>query len=517
MTSKNDWFRVDKEGLAQIYARRGPAAPLFELISNALDEEGVTNVFLTVTAVPNTPEVEILCVDDSTKGFLSLDDAYTLFAPSYKKGEAEQRGRFNLGEKLFLALCKEARITSIGGTLEFLPDGSLKRLRRKTHCGTEVYGRLRMTRAEAVQAFADVGRLRPPEGINVEIRFLGFDWEEDHYLMQRTEPCKITFDAKLQTELSDGEGVIRPTQRFGKVEVWDADRAAGWLFEMGIPVVEIGGQFDIDVHQKVPLNVERDNVTPAFLRRLRAHVLNHAYRRLLTKGDASDAWVTEAMGSSNPTPDYGAVDHVLELRFGKKRVAYDPSDKEGSQIAMSQGYAVVHGGSFPAQVWENVRMTESLKPAGQVTPSSKAAFSADGEDVSILRQDYPEGGRELCDTYARLAEKLIGASVEVRIVKWLQATVGNAPAACYGNRTILLSLRGLTKKWFKDALDATVLMPKHLALLIHELGHEYSASHLDSRFHESQTELGIAMTFMVIGEGKKVIGVKKSKVKRWRP
>jgi hypothetical protein len=37
-----------------------------------------------------------------------LSHAFTLFAESVKKGDAEKRGRFNLGEKLVLALCDEA-------------------------------------------------------------------------------------------------------------------------------------------------------------------------------------------------------------------------------------------------------------------------------------------------------------------------------------------------------------------------------------------------------------------------
>jgi len=40
------------------------------------------------------------------------------------------------------------------------------------------------------------------------------------------------------------------------------------------------------------------------------------------------------------------------------------------------------------------------------------------------------------------------------------------------------------------------------------LGHEYAGSHLDERFHESQTELGVALVLMVAGEGKQVIEVK---------
>ena len=50
---------------------------------------------------------------------------------------------------------------------------------------------------------------------------------------------------------------------------------------MGIPVVKPGDKgddepFHLNVHQKVPLNMDRDNVTPAYLKLLRREVLNHA-------------------------------------------------------------------------------------------------------------------------------------------------------------------------------------------------------------------------------------------------
>jgi len=512
--TRNDWFRVDKKGLAQVYARRGPAAPFFELISNAWDEEGVTFVNLEVHAVPGRALVDVMVEDNSTHGFRDLDDAYTLFAPSYKKGDAEQRGRFNVGEKLFLALCRHATIVSTGGTIEFKEDGTLARsARNKRERGTLIGAQMPMTREEAREAFDALGALIPPDGITTKITFYGFDEPMVHEL-RRIIPCGLTFEAQLQTELSDGEGVIRPTQRIGKVEVWDADDAdGGWLFEMGIPVVEIKGPFDIDVHQKVPLNVERDNVTPAFLRRLRVHVLNHGHARLTTKDHAESVWVTEAMGATNPLPTAEAMKRVLDLRFGKKRVIYDPSDKEGSELAMSKGYAVVPGGSLPREVWTNVRETATMLPAGKVTPSSRVLFSEDGEDVSIPRSEYPEGGRELCDAFQRLAEKLIGTTISVRIVERLQSSGKRAPGACFGGRVMLLNLRSLKKAWFKRVLEDGRLSADHAELLVHELGHYYESSHLSEGFHESQTTLGVKLAFMVADEGKRILNIKKKRVR----
>ena len=517
--TKNDWFRVDKGGLAQVYARRGPAAPFFELISNAWDEVGVTEVTLEVTAVRGKPEVVVLVIDDSTEGFRDLEEARTLFAPSYKKGDAERRGRFNIGEKLFLSLCTSARITSTGGTLEFRSDGRVRRSKTALDIGTEVHATMRMTRADALEAFEELGRLISPTGIDTYIRFIGFYPDEDGPDTMQHERFaasggRISFRAKLQSELADLEGVLRPTERVTEVNVWkltDDERRDrnGILFEMGIPIRELDGPFDVNVMQKIPLTVDRDNVRPAFLRRLQAELFNSAWREIKTQDEANEAWVTEAISSSSPKPDADGLNAILDLRFGRRRVSYDPSDKEGSQLAMSKGYTVVHGGSLPREVWENVREHETIRPAGQVTPSSRAVFSEHGEDVSIPREKYPLGGIEVCDAFARLGSKLIGEPIEVRIVKRLQSRLLalRAPAACYGNHTILLNLRSLTKAWFQDAIDATVLMPKHVKLLVHELGHEYSGSHLNEKFHESQTELGVALAFMVIGEGKAVLSL----------
>lgn len=497
MTKKNDWFRVHKEGLAQVYARRGPAAPFFELVSNAWDEEGVTKVELEVTAVPGKAEVTVFIVDDSTHGFRDLDEARTLFAPSYKKAEAQSRGRFNVGEKLFLSLCRSARIVSTGGALEFKSDGTVRRSKSPAlPLGTEVHATLRMTRAEMDLAFAELRRLRTPAGIETTITFdIGGDIDSpdpDHVTLV-AGGGEFSFEAKLQSELADDAGVLRPTERVAAVQAWVVEaEETGWLYELGIPVVEIGGMFDINVLQKVPLTVDRDNVKPAFLRRLRAHMLNHGFRKFLTKGDASEAWVTDAMGSTNPPPSRAALEWVLDLRFGKKRVIYDPSDREGSQIAMSQGYAVVPGGSLPSAVWANVKSTRTMLPAGQVTPSKsdKAAPS------KAVRPEDIEGGVEVVAAYKRLAKLLIGCSVQVTILE-SAATV----LADYGGRKIRLNLQQLGRAWFKKAVDNGELDTEHVELLIHELGHEFSSSHLDEGYHRSQTRLGVKLAFLAVASG----------------
>src|SRR5206468_1434023 len=118
----NNWFEVDKQGLAQILERKGKEFALFELIQNGWDEPGVTKV--NVTLLHQGRNKALLAVeDDAPEGFKDLSHAFTLFANSSKKENPEQRGRFNLGEKLVLAVSDEVTIRTTKGGIRFDADG----------------------------------------------------------------------------------------------------------------------------------------------------------------------------------------------------------------------------------------------------------------------------------------------------------------------------------------------------------------------------------------------------------
>jgi hypothetical protein len=57
--------------------------------------------------------------DDAPEGFKDLSHAFTLFADSAKKSNPEQRGRFNFGEKLVLAISDEVTIRTTKGGIRF--------------------------------------------------------------------------------------------------------------------------------------------------------------------------------------------------------------------------------------------------------------------------------------------------------------------------------------------------------------------------------------------------------------
>src|SRR5437660_867906 len=116
-----NWFDVDRTGLGKQAEEQGKGRLVGELIQNALDEAGVTRVEITLSPVPGRPLADLAVEDDSPEGFRNLADAYTLFAESYKRTNPEKRGQFNLGEKLVIACCETASISTTKGTVVFDP------------------------------------------------------------------------------------------------------------------------------------------------------------------------------------------------------------------------------------------------------------------------------------------------------------------------------------------------------------------------------------------------------------
>src|SRR6266852_5571141 len=106
------WFDVDRAGLGRQAEEHSKGRLIGELVQNALDEVGVTQIAVTLALVPGRPLANLTVEDDSPEGFRDLANAYTLFAESYKRTNPEQRGQFNFGEKLVLAVCETASIST---------------------------------------------------------------------------------------------------------------------------------------------------------------------------------------------------------------------------------------------------------------------------------------------------------------------------------------------------------------------------------------------------------------------
>jgi hypothetical protein len=259
------------------------------------------------------------------------------------------------------------------------------------------------------------------------------------------------------------------------------------IYELGIPVVEVDCAFHIVVSQRVPLNSDRDNVTPSYLRTLRALVLNCMHDRL-PKGQAETAWVADAMETDLLSE--AAVKSVITKRYGDRVVVRDPSDPEATKLAMSQGYAVIEPGSFSRAAWDSIRRAEAVRPAGQVTPTRHPEWSDDpnARDATVPEEKWTAGMRRHKRLAERLAAKLLGGPVTVDFVATNQYF-----AACWGGWHLTYNVTRLGYRWF----DKEPAREEHLELLVHEAGHHFCDDHLDARYHKALCTLAARLAKLV--------------------
>ena len=304
--SSKEWFNCDRHGLAKLVERRGgpgngKGQVVCELISNACDADGVTRVEVSLVPIPGSPRSRLIVVDDSPDGFADLRHAWTVFAESARKAQAEKRGRFNLGEKLALALCEEASITTTTGSVHFGPEGR-RTSRERRERGSEFSGVVRMTRQECQEIRTELRRIIPPVSIAIFV--------DGEILPERKLVCN--FAASLTTEIADGDGILRRSKRECRVRVYEPDPGeTGTLYELGIPVVETGDRWHVDIGQKVPLTMDRDNVPPAYLRQIRSLVANECVH-FLEEADASSALANDALTDSAVSEE--TVKRLLDLQ-----------------------------------------------------------------------------------------------------------------------------------------------------------------------------------------------------------
>lgn len=477
MTSATaSWFNVDKEGLSKLMERKGKEFILYELLQNSWDTNAKkVDVSLRRSELKGYADIEV--IDDHPEGWKELAHAWTLYAESEKKGDAQKRGRFNLGEKLVLALCRTARIETTTGGVAF-DDAGRHTLRTKRVSGSRFFATVRMNQEERISVAAAFLKLIPPSGVVTTLN--------GATILPSRVPLK-TIEATLSTEIADEGGVLRRSSRRAQIEIYEPlPGETASIYEMGIPIVETGDRWHYNVGQKVPLNSDRDNVTPAYLQGLRTAVLN-AMHESISKEDAVASWARDA--AADPAVAPAAVETVMTHRFGDKRVSADPNDPEGTKLAMSLGYTVVPGGSLSGGEWANVKRDQVILPAGKVTPSPKP-YSPDGEQLKIVPPEkYTEGMTRIADYARALSRELMGAWIVVQI-----ATEVTWPyAATFAPGHLTFNLGRLGHAWFNAAPGLEVDR-----LLIHEFGHHYSADHLSEKYHDALCDLGAKMTALAI-------------------
>lgn len=479
--TRNDWFTVDVDGLADLAERRSPAWWIYELLQNAWDEPGVTEVSIDMSPDTKDPDIVHVGVEDNAPaGWANLEEARTLFARSKKSGDPELRGRFNLGEKLFLSICRSARISSTTGSIGFGSDGRVRSYphQRRDH-GTLISAKV-MVDPSKLDALATLARqVIPPRGVRTVIA--GFEIPERRSIG--------SVRGSLPTEYAGEDGKLRRTERRTSVVIYPVEPGeTPTIFEMGIPVCSHAGDHHIDVCQVVPLGMERDSVTPTYARRLYALVLEAVIDQL-DETQTSASWVTQGMDRAKSE----VVAKTVEKRFGPDAVAFTPSAPESNKEAMAAGRTVIPPGALDREAWAAVRRARNEGFEG-LAPSAASEFPTDVEHKTGGKPPIePSEWSTEMQAVAIYAELLAAEILGVYDLRVRFYDVDNGYAGWWTKLSEQSRSRPTLSINLGGGMFPTVHNLDRFALdafLIHEFAHHYADDHLSHAFHDACCRIG---------------------------
>jgi len=461
MTQSN-WFTADKKGLAAITMRaidkRGPGILVAELFQNSMDANA-TKIAILIRWAADGRHVILECTDNGD-GFARLSDAWTMFAPSIKKDDATKAGRFNVGEKFVLSIATVAKIRTMCGSVGFDQKGRTQSVHSRTDIGTDVFMSLKLKK-ENIQLMLDFcDTLIVPTGVELKV---------NGYRVANREPSR-TFEETLPTEIGEE---LRRTERKTVVELHDVKNGeTATLYELGIPVVETGDKYHVNVMQKVPLNVDRDNVTPSYLRLIRVHVLNNA-SDMIDEKDVAMTWVQEAASDSRSTPQ--ATARILDVQYGADALGENPFDKEANAEAVAAGRTLIPSRALSRGFKDNLYKRGQVQTSSEVF--SKKSF-VNCESISI--DEYTRFMKVIEQLSIWVAKQTCdGAVINVRFISSPDSTT-----VADFNRDGLMLRFNMSHPLFPTK-DVDVV-----DLIIHELGHYYEGNHLSKGYYEALSKIG---------------------------
>lgn len=469
--SNNSWFNVNHIGLKKNQSDKNKIFIIKELVSNAFDENiNKCEVELTWSSEGTKIKVQ----DDSPEGFKKLADAYTLFNESYKASDTSKRGRFSYGTKSSLAMFKEAKIVSTKGTILFKSNGTRTKTGTKTEKGSIFEGLIKLKKVE-FEELLDLSRtIIPPKNVEFVI---------NDNLIKRSNTHSV-FTETLPTVTVDQEGNFTPSSRVTEIELFKS-LDTNYICELGIPVVETDIPFTINVNQKVPLSKDRDNVKPAYLKKLKAFVLNHTHNDL-SEDELQTTFAQEALEQKESSAE--AVKSVIDAKFGEDAVVYDMSDIEANKKAFADERQVISGSQLSKEAWSKVKeareeYSDFALPSGQIGKYAKPEFTGGAKEVPV-----DDKMQEVVD-YAKFLHEQLGFGD-------LSVTVhdGSGALATYGRGHLQLFFNVLGRNWF----DLDTNKQKILELLIHEFGHYYSSDHLSSSYYDGLCKIGAKLIMLKV-------------------
>lgn len=330
--SKNR-FEIDYEGWRASNTRRPQYELVREIVSNALDADGVTKVTVEVMG-------PYVCVeDDAPGGVKDLDKLLTLFTSTSSKDDSK-RGRKGRGVKEFISATHICTVETVGCKIEF-GEGRTVTPSSDRASGTKIYGYMDMVDADIIgSATGTVTTLRSlivPPGVILTVNGEVVPSRTPRVTLNGNVTCDDSTRHDIQIELH-------------ALDATGTERNDGYIYELGIPITHIYGlPVDINCLGKIALGDMRNSISKAVLSDILGAVAAAAPEQLITSPDQVDRMSTDIVSAIvDGARVCGRFDnlksHILSLYNldpGKEPVHCGSLSDDDSRLLDKNGYTPI--------------------------------------------------------------------------------------------------------------------------------------------------------------------------------
>lgn len=444
-------FEIDDKG----FKTQMSEVPLWrliqEIISNSFDEKAVTKIDCEIK-YDKLDNVFMVEIKDDGNGFKNIKDIFTLYGDSYKRTNPEQSGRYNEGEKRFLAVAQKGFVITKNTRIDFDDYG-----RKDSHVsntkGTVVsalFKRKDFEEESLEDIIRNIHRVAVPDGKEL--------WVNDDFI----EPKQLVkkFKAELFTVKASGpNSKLVQIKRETWVYLYKKIDEKPIIYERGIPVQELEEslQWHVDIRQKIPQTTDRNVVSDKYLHKLYSIITENTLD-LITDNQSDSNWINDGL-KFQKKPE--VIKAVMRKKYGTDQVMIrSTTDSEANERAESNGVHLISGSELDPLVRENLKSLEVLKFAGQeyVTDHFETAKTVEpNEDMELFTK-----------VVKAVARDTIHKDIKVEYV----TTSRTNELAQYGQRTMTWNVKVCGGKKAFDILNPTMI-----GILIHELAHDKFGNH----------------------------------------
>tara|TARA_R110002012_G_scaffold64769_1_gene170235 strand:+ start:22649 stop:24115 length:1467 start_codon:yes stop_codon:yes gene_type:complete len=464
--NNKNWFNVSTQGLKVQCEEIGLKRLTAELIANSFDENSVSKIEVTIKKFG---EIFHIRVDDDGEGFKKISDAFTLFDDSGKRIDPTKRGRFNLGEKQWISLCKFAQIDSGKIRITFDDKGRhSEKIAWNNNC--KIFGEIRNKELTSADLVNYLNGIIVPKNkiltINGDIAI--------------PKTISNEFKTELPTPVASGKfQKLRNLKRETALMLYEIEQdEQAWLYEQGIPVCKLEDNFEwhVNVHQKIPQVSERNVVKASYLKLIYTAIAEKC-TDLIDEDNAGSKWISDALENTNEE----TTKVILNQKFGTDKIMIAGTDYRANEKAMEAGYKLVKGSEL------NMDIKSNLKESNLIDYTSKVFSSNNFVGAEVV--EPTENMKFFAKVCNEIAEDTIDKSIKVGFITTEVKEVAN-----YGGDTLTWNMRFCGgKKAFDDFENNAYL----LGVVIHELAHDKIGNnegfaHLSHEYlHEQERIAGI--------------------------